>query len=107
MKLKLLGDLVLVKQVDEDLITKQGIILNPAQKTKTLKKGEVVGIGTGKLTINGSDVPLKVVVGDIIFYREFAQIYDKINIDGIEYFIMPESNIVGILVKEAVKLEVN
>ena len=101
MKLKLLGDLVLVKPMEDSSLVKGGIILNKP-KNDPHERGKIVGVGSGRVTIQGTDVPLRVKVGETIIFRK--GIRDPYFQDGEEYFIMPEGNIIGIEVCDNVEV---
>ncbi len=72
-----LEDHVLIKPFTEENVTKSGIIL-PDSKEKP-KKGEVVGIGNGKVLDNGQRSPIDVKIGDIVYFTQYAP--DEIEVD--------------------------
>ena len=88
-KLKPLGDRIIIEPQEAEDKTASGIIIPDSAKEKP-QKGEIVAIGTGK-----KDEPLNVKVGDTILYGKYAG--TEINIDGVEYLIMKESDIYGII----------
>lgn len=96
MSLKPLADRVIVKEtdpMDEARQTKSGIYIpETAEKDSSLKRGSVVAVGPGKFDEDGERrVPMSVVVGDIVVY----QWGDKIKVDGEEYTLVRESDIVA------------
>lgn len=95
MKIKPLGDKVLVKRIEEEEKTKEGIIIPDTAKEKP-QKGEVIAVGDGKLLENGQRVPLTVKEGDKVLFGKYAG--TEIKIDGEEgYLIMSEDEILAII----------
>ena len=95
MKLKPLGDHVIVKPITEDEITKSGIVLPDTIDKEKPEKGEVVAVCTGKLLDNGQSSKMSVKVGDKVMFKKYSP--DEIKVDGVEYLIISESDILGIL----------
>ncbi|MGA2877261.1 MAG: co-chaperone GroES [Nitrososphaerales archaeon] len=95
MNLRLLGDLVLINPIDPGT-TKGGLIISAENKSDPHQKGEIVGVGTGRITIQGTEIPLRVKVGDIVLFRKAIMdaYFDENNNKS---FIMPESNIIGVV----------
>jgi len=97
MKLKPLGDRVLVKRSDEaEEKTAAGIIIPDTAKEKP-QRGKVIAVGQGTLKEDGTRAPLDVKEGDDILFGKYSG--NEIKIDGQEYLIMHESDILGVLVK--------
>jgi chaperonin GroES len=94
MKVVPLGDKVLVKRLDAEEKTAGGIILPDTAKEKP-KEGRVFAAGDGKLTDDGKRVPLQVKKGDRILFSSFAG--NEVKIDGEEYLIMSEEDILAIV----------
>lgn len=94
MNIKPLGDKVVVKALASEEKTKGGIVLPDTAKEKPLE-GEVVAVGSGTVLENGQKVPLEVAVGDRVIYSKYAG--TEIKIDGEEYMIMNEREILAIL----------
>ena len=95
MKLKPLHDHVIVKPITENEITKSGIVLPDTIDKEKPEKGEVVAVGDGKLLDNGQRAPMVVKVGDKVMFKKYSP--DEIKVDGVEYLIISESDILGIL----------
>lgn len=94
MKLQPLHDRVIVKPSEPEEVTKGGIILPDTAKERP-QQGEVIAVGTGKLTEDGKVIPLQVKVGDKVIYGKYSG--TEVNIDGEEYLIMRESDIFAIV----------
>ena len=94
MGFKPLHDRVLVRRVEEEEKTKGGIIIPDTAKEKPME-GEIVSVGPGARDENGKLVPLDVKAGDRILFGKWSG--TEIKLDGVEYLIMKESDIMGIL----------
>jgi len=102
MKIRPLYDRVVVKRVEDTETMKGGLYIPDSAKEKP-QEGEVVAIGKGKRLEDGKLVALDVQVGDRILFGKYSG--SDIKLDGEEYMIMREDEILGILDKqpEAVK----
>ncbi len=94
MKVKPLADRVLVKRIEQEEVRKGGIIIPDTAKEKP-QKGEVIAVGPGRLDENGKRVPMEVKVGDKVIFSKYAG--SEVKIDGEEYLIMREDDILAIL----------
>ena len=93
MKVRPLHDRVIVKRVDEEEVTKGGIIIPDTAKEKPIE-GKIVAVGKGKVTEDGKKLPLEVKKGDRILFGKYAG--TEIQIDGEENLIMREDDIVAV-----------
>jgi chaperonin GroES len=94
MKLRPLHDRILVKRVEEKETVKGGIIIPDTAKEKP-QEGEVVAVGNGKKTDDGKVIALDVKVGDRILFGKYSG--NDIKIEGQEYLILREDEILGVL----------
>ncbi len=94
MKLRPLNDRILVKRVEEKEVTKGGIIIPDTAKEKPAE-GKIVAVGQGALNNDGVRVPLEVKKGDLILFGKYGG--QEINIDGEEYLIMSEQEVLGVI----------
>jgi len=94
MKLKPLGDKVLVKRLEAEEKTKGGIVLPDTAKEKP-KRGKVVAVGQGKLLENGKRGDVQVKKGDEIIFTSYAG--TEIKLDGEEYLVMDQSDILAVV----------
>ncbi len=94
MKIKPLGDRVLVQPVEEKEVKKGGIIIPDTAKEKP-QEGKVVAVGTGKLDDDGKKIPFNVKKGDRILMPKYGG--TEVKIDGKEYQIMREEDILAII----------
>jgi|TARA_B100002003_G_scaffold125320_1_gene115628 chaperonin GroES len=93
MKFKPLHDRVLIEVLDSEEKTSGGIIIPDTAKEKP-QEGEVVAVGPGAKSEDGKISPMDVKVGDIVLFGKWSG--TEVKIDGIEYSIMKESDIMGI-----------
>lgn len=93
MKLKPLGDRVVVKPSESEEKTKSGIVLPDTAKEKP-QEGKVVAVGSGRLE-EGKRIPLEVKVGDKIIYSKYGG--TEVKIDDEEHLILSESDILAIV----------
>jgi len=96
MKIKPLGDRVLVKPLEEEEQVRGGIIIPDTAKEKP-QQGKVKAVGPGKRTDEGKNLPMNVKVGQTVLYGKYAG--TEVKIDGGDYLIMSESDIFGIIEK--------
>ena len=93
MKFRPLHDRVLIKALDSEEKTSGGIIIPDTAKEKP-QEGEVVAVGPGAKSEDGKIVSMDVKVGDVVLFGKWSG--TEIKIDGTEYSIMKESDIMGI-----------
>jgi chaperonin GroES len=93
MKIKPLGDKIVLKQMESEEKTKSGIVLPDTAKEKP-QEGKVIAVGTGKI-VDGKKVPLEVKAGDKVLYKKYGP--DEVKISGEEYLILTEDDILGII----------
>lgn len=100
MKIRPLYDRVVVKRVEDTEATLQGGLYIPDSAKEKPQEGEVVAIGKGKRLEDGTLVALDVQVGERILFGKYSG--SDIKLDGQEYMIMREDEILGILDKQRV-----
>jgi chaperonin GroES len=93
-----LHDRVVVKRVEEDTKTKGGIIIPDTAQEKPMQ-GEVIAVGPGGRDEQGKLIPIDVKAGDTVLFGKWSG--TEVKIDGEEYLIMKESDIMGVLVGKA------
>jgi chaperonin GroES len=98
MNIRPLYDRVVVKRIEEGETVQGGIIIPDSAKEKP-QEGEVVAVGQGKRLENGKVVALDVKAGDRILFGKYSG--SEIKLDGEEYLIMREDEILGIIEKAA------
>ena len=96
MKIRPLYDRIVVTRLEEKEQMQGGIIIPDTAKEKP-QKGEIVAVGSGKITDDGKVQKMEVKVGDIVLFEKYSG--SKINIDETEYLILREDDILGIVQK--------
>ena len=95
MKIRPLHDRVVVRRNEEEATTASGIVL-PGSAAEKPNQGEVLAIGTGRITSTGEVQPLDVQVGDTVLFGQYAG-SNTVKVDGEELLIMNEGDIYGVL----------
>ena len=93
MKFRPLHDRVLIKALESEEKTAGGIIIPDTAKEKP-QEGEIVAVGSGTRTEDGKIIPMDVKVGDKVLFGKWSG--TEVKIDGVEYSIMKEADIMGI-----------
>jgi chaperonin GroES len=94
MKIRPLGDRLLVQRIEEEEKSSGGIIIPDSAKEKP-QEGKVVAVGKGKMLEDGKMVPLEVKAGDRILFGKYAG--TDVKIEGEEHLIMREDDVLGII----------
>ena len=94
MSLRPLQDRILVKRVEEETKTAGGLFIPETAKEKP-QRGEIVAAGNGKKTEDGKVLPLDVKAGDKVLFGKYAG--TEIKVDGQEFLIMREDDILGVM----------
>ncbi|HOL22247.1 MAG TPA: co-chaperone GroES [bacterium] len=94
MKLRPLGDRIVIEPLEAEEKTKGGIILPDTAKEKP-QEGKVVAVGKGKTDDSGKLIPMEVKVGDKILYGKYAG--TEITIEGKEYIILREEDVLAVV----------
>ena len=94
MKIRPLADKVLVQRVEAENKTAGGIVLPDTAKEKP-QRGKIIAVGEGKLSDDGIRQKPQVKKGDIVLFTSYAG--SEIKIDGKEYLIMAESDIMAVI----------
>src|SRR5262245_30069386 len=100
MKFRPLHDRVVVKRIDAEERSAGGIIIPDTAKEKP-SQGEIVAVGPGGRDEAGKLIPIDVKAGDRVLFGKWSG--TEVKIDGVEYLIMKESDIMGVLVEEAAR----
>ncbi len=92
--IKPLGDRVLVKRLEAEEKTAGGIVLPDTAKEKP-KQGKIIAVGTGKQLESGETADFQVKKGDVVLFGSFAG--TEVTVDGEEYLLMSEDDILAVL----------
>ncbi len=94
-KLKPIGEYILVSPVEEDEITASGLIIQTSGKGEKPQKGEIIALGTGKKAEDGKLIPFNVSEGDVVMFKKYAP--EEVELDGKKYLLMREVDILAVL----------
>jgi chaperonin GroES len=102
MKIRPLYDRIVVKRIEPSEERQGGLFIPDSAKEKP-QEGEVVAVGKGKLLEDGQVVPLDVQAGDRILFGKYTG--SEIKVDGEEFLIMREDDVLGVIVDHSTKLK--
>ena len=94
MKIKPLGERVLLKRIEEDEQVRGALIIPESAKEKS-QEAQVVAQGTGKKNDNGKAVPFNVKKGDRVLLPQYGG--TPVKVDGVEYILIDEDSILGVI----------
>jgi chaperonin GroES len=95
MKFRPLHDRVVIKRVEAEAKSAGGIIIPDTVKEKP-QEGEVVAVGPGGRDESGKLIPIDLAAGDRVLFGKWSG--NEVKIDGVDYLIMKESDVMGVLV---------
>jgi chaperonin GroES len=94
MKIKPLNDRVLVKRVEEQQVTKGGIVIPETAKEKPIE-GIIAAVGPGKMSDQGQRMTLQVKEGDRVLFGKYAG--QEIKVEGEEFLMMREEDVLAVI----------
>jgi len=94
MKFRPLHDRVVVRRIEEDAKTKGGIIIPDTAQEKP-QQGEVIAVGSGGRDESGKLITIDLKAGDVVLFGKWSG--TEVKIEGVEYLIMKESDVMGVL----------
>ena len=95
MNLKPLHNQVIVQAISAQQKTKGGLVLPDTADKERPEKGEVVAVGPGKILVSGSRAEMSVRAGQQVIFKKYAP--DEIKIEGKDYFVIREDDIIAII----------
>lgn len=93
MKIRPLGDRVVIKRIEAEETTKSGIVLPGAAKEKP-QEAEIVAVGPGGV-VDGKEIKMEVKVGDRVLFSKYAG--NEIKVEGVEYTILRQDDILAVV----------
>ncbi len=96
MKVRPLYDRIIVQRLEEEEKTKGGIIIPDTAKEKPIE-GRVIAVGAGRIKKDGTKMPLEIKKGDRVLFAKYGG--NEIKMDGEEYLMMKEEDILAIIEK--------
>jgi chaperonin GroES len=100
MNIRPLCDRIIVQRIEEGEQKVGGIIIPDTAKEKP-QQGKVIAVGNGKMNDEGERIPLDVKAGDLILFGKYTS--QEVKIDGEEYLILREDEVLGIVDGDAAK----
>ncbi len=94
MKIRPLGDRILVKRIEEEKKSSGGIIIPDTAKEKP-QEGRVIAVGSGRRLESGEIQPLDVMPGDRVLFAKYAG--SDVTLDGEEHLILREDDVLGVM----------
>jgi chaperonin GroES len=94
MKVRPLNDRILVKRLEEEEMTKGGIIIPDSAKEKPAE-GDVVAVGKGKVNDKGDRIKLDIKTGDRVLFSKYGG--TDVKLDGVDHLIMREDDILAVV----------
>lgn len=94
LKIRPLHDRVIVKRLEEEKLSPGGIVIPDTASEKPVQ-GEVIAVGNGKVLENGEIRALDVKKGDRILFGKYSG--NEVKVDGVEYLVMREDDIMGVI----------
>ena len=94
MNLRPLGDRMVIKPTEQEEVTKSGIYLHETAKEKP-QQGTIIAVGPGARDEDGKRIAMDVKVDDVVLYAKYSG--TTIKIDGIEYLILKENDVLAIV----------
>jgi chaperonin GroES len=94
MKLKPLGDRLIVQPLDEEETTASGIVLPDTAKEKP-QKGKVLAVGDGPRNDEGNRIPLDVSEGETVLYSKYGG--TEVKVDGDDLLVLRESDVLAVV----------
>jgi len=94
MKIRPLHDRVVIRRLEEETMTKGGIVL-PDSATEKPSRGKVLAVGSGKLLDNGETRSIDVKVGEEVLFGKYAG--TEVKVDGEDLVVMREDDIMGVI----------
>lgn len=92
-----LGDRILVRPMspEDTKKTKSGIIIPDTVSKERPEQGKVIAVGAGRTNDDGKVIPMRVKAGDMVLFSKYGP--DEIKVEGEEYVILKEENILAII----------
>lgn len=94
MNFKPIRDRIIIRLLEAETATKSGIIIPDAAQEKP-SQGEVLAVGTGRITEDGTLIPMEVKAGDRVLFGKYAG--TAVKVDGSEYHILKEDDVMAIV----------
>lgn len=95
MKLRPVGDRIIIKAAAREEVSKAGIILPDTVDKERPEQGEIIAVGPGRLLDNGTRASMSVKIGDTVVFKKYSP--DEVKVEGQEYLVISESDIMAVV----------
>lgn len=95
LKIKPVGEYILVETIEESDTTASGLIIQTSNKSERPQKGKIIALGGGRKDDNGKVLPFNVKVSDVILFKKYSP--EEVEIDNKQYLLMKEADILAII----------
>lgn len=94
-KIRPVGEYILVQAFEEESKTASGLILQTSTKGERPQKGKIVALGSGSRDENGKSIPFNVEVGQTVLFKKYSP--EEVELDKETYLLMKEADILAVL----------
>lgn len=95
MNIKPISNHIFLEAVEEEKVTKSGIVIPETADKERPTKGKILAIGPGKRNDDGDFISLSLKVGDMVLFKKYGP--DEIELDGKKYLIATEEDVLAII----------
>jgi len=95
MNVQPLSNHLFIEPLEEEKMTKSGILLPETAEKERPVRGKVIAIGPGKINDKGERMPMSVKVGDVVLFKKYGP--DEIELEGKKYLVGDEDDILAII----------
>lgn len=95
MNFKPLSNHIFLEPLEDEKITKSGIVLPETASKERPTRGKILAVGEGKRNENGEIIPMSVKVGDVVLFKKYGP--DEIEIEGKKYLVGEEEDVLAII----------
>lgn len=95
MNFKPLSNHLFIEPIEEEKVTKSGIVLPETAEKEKPVKGKIIAVGPGKINEKGERIQMSVKVGDMVLFKKYGP--DEIEIDNIKYLVGDEDDILAVI----------
>ena len=95
MNFKPLSNHLFLEPLEEEKVTKSGIVLPETAEKERPTKGKVLAVGPGKVNDKGERIPMSVSVGDMVLFKKYGP--DEVEFDGKKYLVGDEDDVLAII----------
>ncbi len=95
MNLKPLSNHIFIEAIEEEKVSKAGIVLPETAEKEKPVKGRIVAVGPGKFNEKGERIPMAVKVGDVVLFKKYGP--DEFELDGKKYLVGDEDDILAVI----------